>query len=245
MEILLTAVGGFLLFLGVSAWTGRFRGWVRILFLGHGVVALAPFGFGLMVLGISLVIDAAIPLAIGMLLLGAGAILLVWQPPWMEPPWYREVAESLSLGAPTVVPVRQAFASGHETCPPEGHKESGLRVARAYELSSTAPPVVVGGFVQDFRRGTLHLLPDRLVFVQDASLNQARGEDYRLEILLSTVRSVVLSRRGLPIPGRGGSRAWGILKNLHVSTFRNGLHVFRVRSPHAWLGDITARREVA
>jgi hypothetical protein len=235
---ILILIGAALLAVFWLCWSGRWRAWSRIAMLPSAPITLLP-GLGLCLLlgGAGVAIGGAGEALIGIGLLAAlaGIVLVMWEPSWYGPRWFRERDTTYDLS----VPLNAAIAASVRREPAEssealarsrmGHREPDERwrahlVSDAHGRPSAMQRI---GVV----RGHLLLYPDALVFAADDGEDRVRGSAV-VEILpaagIRSVRRVPAGsrpdgqREGHDLPGR-------VMPRLRVDT-ASGACVFEIRS---------------
>jgi len=93
LAIFLILTGLAMIGVGISAWRGWYRSWVRNP-LGNVYVPLAPSGLGVMSVGVAGALGLRWLVLPSVLLMLAGVLLYVFSPTWLQPDWYRELKTS-------------------------------------------------------------------------------------------------------------------------------------------------------
>jgi hypothetical protein len=186
-------LGALFLGLGILAWAGIWRSWMMVPAAGRVVFALIPTGLGAVMLGIALS-PVRVLVAPALVLFAMGAVLMMWQPGWFSPSWYRR-ASATSVRGPSLL--RLAVPSKK---PRTGTLRTPLTAGPALEtpatfLSATRVPVRVAGVASSARSGRLALFENELVFRSDALDRRVSGGDFTLAIPLSDIQHVEIAPR--------------------------------------------------
>jgi hypothetical protein len=233
----LIVIGAALLAVFWLCWSGRWRAWSRIAMLPTLPITLLPgVGLCLLLSGAGVAIGGAGEALIGIGLLAAlaGVVLVMWEPSWYGPRWFRERERTYDLS----VPINAAIAASVRREPAESsealarsrlaNREPGERwrahlVSDAHGRPSAMQRV---GVV----RGYLLVYPDALAFAADAGEDRARGRAVVEIVPAEDIRSVRRvpagsrpdgDRAGHDLPGR-------VMPRLRVDT-SHGAHVFEIR----------------
>jgi hypothetical protein len=178
------AVGALLLVVSWLCWTGRWRGWSRIAVLPSMPITVAPgLGLCLLLAGIGGLAPEGVRgvfYAPALLAATAGIVLVLWEPAWWGPRWFRERDAEFDLS----VPLNAAVASTVRTDPGAASSEAVVRARlgqeplarwRAHLVSDehSRPSAMQRiGVV----RGHLMLYPEAIAFAADVREDRMRGE---------------------------------------------------------------------
>jgi hypothetical protein len=183
MAAVAIAVGICLLVVSWLCWSGRWRAWSRIAVLPAMPITLAPaLGLCLVLVGIGdLAPDSASGAFYGpaLLVATAGIVLVLWDPGWWGPRWFKERNRDFDLS----VPINAAIASTVRTDPGFASSEALVRARlgqeplarwRAHLVSdehSRPSAMQRVGIV----RGHLMLYPEAIAFAADVREDRMRG----------------------------------------------------------------------
>jgi hypothetical protein len=245
----LILIGAALLAVFWLCWSGRWRAWSRIAMLPSLPITLLPgLGLCLLLSGAGVAIGGAGEALIGIGLLAAlaGLVLVMWEPSWYGPRWFRERDSTYDLS----VPINAAIAASVRREPAEssealararmGNRDPGDRWRAHLVSDEHGRPSAMQriGVV----RGHLLLYPDALAFAADAGEDRVRGGAVVEIIPGDAIRSVRRvppgsrpdgDRAGHDLPGR-------VMPRLRVDT-ASGAHVFEIRSAGRRAKDLESR----
>jgi hypothetical protein len=204
------AVGIALLVVSWFCWSGRWRAWSRIAMLPSMPITLAPaLGLCLLLVGIGdLVPEGAqgVFYAPALLAATAGIVLVLWEPSWWGPRWFRERDREFDLS----VPINAAIAATVRTDPGAASSEAIVRARlgqeplarwRAHLVSDehSRPSAMQRiGVV----RGHVMLYPEAIAFAADVREDRMRGTPV-VEII--PAGTVIAARRVSAGTGPDGS----------------------------------------
>ena len=183
MAAVAIAVGICLLVVSWLCWSGRWRGWSRIAVLPSLPITLAPaLGLCFVLLGIGdLVSDGASGAfyAPAFLVATAGIVLVLWDPGWWGPRWFRDRDREFDVS----VPINAAIASTVRTDPAFGSSEAIVRARLGHEpLARWRAHLVSDDHSRPSAmqrigvvRGHLMLYPEAIAFAADAREDRMRG----------------------------------------------------------------------
>jgi hypothetical protein len=247
--VVLIIIGAALLAVFLLCWSGRWRAWSRIAMLPSTPITLLPgVGLCLLLSGAGVAIGGAGEALIGIGLLAAlaGLVLVMWEPSWYGPRWFRERDSTYDLS----VPINAAIAASVRREPAEssealararmGNRDPGDRWRAHLVSDEHGRPSAMQriGIV----RGHLLLYPDALVFAAGEGEDRVRGGAVVEIIAAGDIRSVRRvpagsrpdgERAGHDLPGR-------VMPRLRVGT-ASGAQVFEIRSAGRRAKDLESR----
>lgn len=175
------AIGVALLAVSWLCWTGRWRSWSRIAVLPAMPITVAPaLGACLVLVGLGDALSAARGAfyAPALLVAAAGIVLVLWEPGWWGPRWFRERDRGFDLS----VPLNAAIASTVRS-QPGASSEATVRARLGHEplarwrahLVTDEHPRPSAMQRAGVVRGYLMLYPEALAFAADVREDRMRG----------------------------------------------------------------------
>jgi hypothetical protein len=175
------AVGIALLAVAWLCWSGRWRGWSRIAVLPSMPITVAPgLGLCLVLVGIGGLAPAGIRgafFAPALLAATAGIVLVLWEPDWWGPRWFRERDREYDLSVPVNAAVAstvrgRAVSSEAVVLDRLGHEPVARWRAHLISDDHGRPSAMQRiGVV----RGHLLLYPEAIAFAADVREDRMRG----------------------------------------------------------------------
>ncbi|HMJ95543.1 MAG TPA: hypothetical protein VK486_06805 [Thermoleophilaceae bacterium] len=209
MPAVAIVAGTALLVVSWLCWTGRWRAWSRIAVLPSMPITLAPaVGLCLLLVGIGDLAEGARGAfyAPALLAATAGIVLVLWDPDWWGPRWFRERDREFDLS----VPINAAVAATVRSDPGAASSEAVVRARLGQEpLARWRAHLVSGEHSRPSAmqrigvvRGHLMLYPEAIAFAADVREDRMRGAPV-VEII--PAGKVIAARRVSAGTGADGS----------------------------------------
>jgi hypothetical protein len=228
---------------GVAAWRGVWRSWTVLPIFGTGVFAYIPAGLGILLMSLAFMTEVRVLAVPGLVFLALSGVLLIWQPKWFTPSWYRETEIAPMRSPPIRQLIRSSGGAGRAKKRDRQSTDGLILEGPATYLDKANRPVKIGGMITSARSGWLALSERGLSFTSDDRDRRLYGDNVELSIPLNEIRSFDIAAGNLreSLRGRDVRGILSMVRRLHLVTESGDYFFIPHRGVNRWRQTLAKR----